>query len=134
MSHLGNEDLELEKKLMTELSGILLWSIEGWQRLQERRRFTQPASGAELLRQLGELASPIKAFVSSCCSLGQDKRVAKSSLYTAWKAWCERNECKPGTDGVFARNLYAAYTAVHAERCRIEGGERDWFYLGIDLI
>ena len=36
------EDTELRDKLKAELPGILLWAIEGWKRLQERRRFTIP--------------------------------------------------------------------------------------------
>src|SRR5262245_37082010 len=38
----GNEDVGLTDRLLTELSGILLWTIAGWQRLRERGHFSQP--------------------------------------------------------------------------------------------
>ena len=41
-SFYGREDHELIDKLLAELPGILVWAIEGWYRLHQRRRFLQP--------------------------------------------------------------------------------------------
>src|SRR5262249_8172089 len=60
-SFYGREDIALTDKLLAERPGILLWAIEGWRRLRERRRFVQPAGGDELREQLEDIASPVGA-------------------------------------------------------------------------
>ena len=47
-SWFGKEDTGLTGRLLKELPGILLWAIGGWQRLQQRGRFVQPESAAQL--------------------------------------------------------------------------------------
>ena len=41
-SFYGREDRRLTDRLLTELPGILNWSIAGWQRLNRRGYFLQP--------------------------------------------------------------------------------------------
>jgi putative DNA primase/helicase len=38
-SFCGREDIDLEKRLLGELPGILRWAIDGWHRLQQRGHF-----------------------------------------------------------------------------------------------
>src|SRR6185295_6549551 len=59
-SFLGREDLDLTPRLLEELPGILLWSLDGLVALRERGHFAQPQSARELVEQLELLASPIK--------------------------------------------------------------------------
>ena len=42
-SFLGREDHTLDRRLAAELSGILLWALEGLDRLMRNGRFTVPA-------------------------------------------------------------------------------------------
>ena len=60
-SFFGREDPGLMDKLLRELPGILLWAVQGWQRLRERGRFVQPASGRQFVSDLEDLGSPIGA-------------------------------------------------------------------------
>src|SRR5208283_2099412 len=41
-SFYGREDTGLSDRLQSELPGILLWALQGWQRLRQRGRFEQP--------------------------------------------------------------------------------------------
>ena len=132
-SHLGKEDLGLEDRLAAELPGILLWAIEGWKRLRDRGRFVQPTAGAEVLRDMEELASPIKGFVRDRCGLGPKRSAAIPDLYRAWQFWCSENGFQhPGPANLFARNLRSAFPALAAARPRTAGG-RERHLLGIDL-
>jgi putative DNA primase/helicase len=63
-SFLGKEDRELGDKLKAETCGILLWALEGLQRLRQNGgRFTIPVSSAPLMEQMSRLGSPVKAFL-----------------------------------------------------------------------
>ena len=133
-SFYGREDLELDNKLTAELPGILLWSIQGWQRLQERGRFLQPDAGLELLADLRDLASPIAAFARDCCEVNPTESVAIADLYAAWKRWCEEQgrDKFVSTVQVFGRDLVAAFPSIRRAQPR-DGDGRVRIYVGIGL-
>jgi putative DNA primase/helicase len=112
-SFYGREDKGLFDRLVPELPGILLWSIEGWRRLNERGRFIQPASGLELVESLEELSSSALAFGRERCDFGPGLEVECSRLFEAWKEWCQSvGRKEPGTIQSFARDLYAAFPEI----------------------
>lgn len=71
----GREDTTLFEKLIAELPGILLWTIAGWQRLHERGRFVQPATGLDLVEEMENLSSPVGEFLKDRCIVepGRDR-------------------------------------------------------------
>lgn len=132
-SWLGEEDLDLQKKLLAELPGILLWAIAGYQRLRERRRFLQPASGAEVLREFDELSNPVGAFLADKCDCGPNHRVLTSDLYDAWTTWCkDMGREHPGDSGGFGRSLRAALPTLQVIRTKLDG-KRYRHYQGVAL-
>lgn len=139
-SFYDREDLELESDLMQELPGILLWAIEGWRRLQERRRFEQPESSQELIAEMKALASPISAFVEECCTTGANDSVPASELYQAYCQWCESNGWeRKSTLQRFGRDLRAVVPTLNTSRPANQGGRvsygglRPRCYSGIGL-
>jgi len=131
-SWLGREDKKLTSKLLAELPGILNWAIHGWHRLRQRGYFVQPESGQELIDQLNEISSPVKAFVNECCVLDSCHQVCISDLYAAWKLWCERKGKRPGTEQTFGRDLRAAVPSLEITRPRSDT-DRKRHYVGIGL-
>lgn len=132
-SFYGKEDLGLLDRLVAELPGILLWAIEGWQRLQERGRFTQPASGEEVTADMEDIASPVGAFVRERCELGAGFQVPVTDLYAEWKKWCEdHGRDQPGIMETFGKALRAVAPRVKKARPRAEGS-RAHTYIGIRL-
>lgn len=133
-SFLGREDTALTNKLLTELPGILLWSIAGWQRLRERGRFLQPASGTEMLDEMRDLSSPIGTFVRERCCVGPEYCTPVENVFRAWSDWCNavgRDHC--GTLQTFGRDLRAAVPSLRTTRPS-EGGERYRAFQGVGLI
>ncbi len=129
-SFYGNEDVTLTDQLLAELPGILLWAIEGWKRLRQRGRFVQPASAAEAIRDLEDLASPVSAFVRERCVVGPGHRAWIDDLYAAWKAWCEEDGRTVVTrKQMFGRDLAAAVPGILRRR----GTGMASFYEGIGL-
>jgi putative DNA primase/helicase len=134
-SFLGQEDTELTRKLLSERSGILLWAIEGWKRLQERGHFVSPESSQGAMAALKSLSSPISAFVDECCRLGPEQRITVKRLFEAYRWWCYQQSKKPLDQSRFGQQLHAAVPSVENKRLRdgSNAGKRTSYYTGIAL-
>jgi len=130
-SFYGKENINLRDTLKTELPGIFNWVIDGLVRLRQRGRFVQPKSAVELVEDLGNLSSPITAFVKDYCQLGRDKKVPKNELFNAWREWCSDNGHVPGSSNTFAKHLYAAFPQIRQARPTADDGTRQRVFEGI---
>lgn len=133
---LGREDIGLFDRLTPELPGILLWAIEGWERLKASGRFTVPKSAHDLTEEAGDLASPVKRFLREQCELGETEEhsARKCDLFEAWQRWSRRQgRDNPSYREVFFRDLRAAVPTLQAKRAR-NGQERIQCYTGIRLL
>jgi putative DNA primase/helicase len=130
----GNEDTALTDRLLTELPGILLWAITGWQRLRDRGHFVQPEAGLGIIGQLADLASPVGAFVRECCRVDPGGQVERTILFDAWKHWCEAQGREHPSDAAnFGRNLRAVVPTLGDAQPRSDTGNRVRVYEGIRL-
>jgi putative DNA primase/helicase len=131
-SFYGREDHGLTDRLLTELPGVLNWSLEGLERLRDRGHFIQPASSADAIGELEDLGSPIGAFIRDRCEIGPGKSIPCQTLFNAWCAWCETQGRKePGTVQTFGRDIRAAVPGVVSKQDRAAGMAR--VFHGIDL-
>lgn len=129
----GKEDTALTDRLLTELPGILLWAIAGWQRLRNRGHFVQPDASKGLISDLADLASPVGAFVRDRCHVEPGCQIERSILFAAWKLWCEEQGREhPGDAATFGRNLRAVVPALGDAYPRTDEG-RVRIYEGIRL-
>jgi putative DNA primase/helicase len=132
-SFLGREDHGLTEKLLAELPGILLWSIEGYKRLRQFGRFIQPRTSTELIEEMEGLASPVSLFVRDCCQVGDAEEIERSELYAAYQEWAKKNgkgfiEDQAG----FGRALRAFIPTLRDEQHRVFNKPRR-FYRGLGL-
>jgi putative DNA primase/helicase len=135
-SFLEHEDHDLTDRLLVELPGVLNWALDGWQRLNQRGRFVQPESGAELVQELEDLASPINTFVRERCAVAPGKEIKVDTLFDAWKAWCTaQGRDHPGTAQSFGKDLRAAVPGLKRVRRRVapDSEQRIAWYEGIAL-
>lgn len=133
-SFLGREDLDLGARLEPELPGILLWAIDGLKRLRANRRFTVPASSAELMAEFERLSNPVGAFLEEKCDLGPEFRVLCGDLYQAWLSWCkDQGRDHPGDQQSFGRSLHAAIPKLRMSRPRGDDGDRARCYVGVGM-
>lgn len=130
-SFYGNEDHGLLEALLGEMPGILKWSLDGWARLQARRKFIQPASSLEAIQEMEDLCSPVSAFVREKCKLDMGSRVSVDVLYREWQLWCgEEGRTVTSTKPGFGRDLAAAFPTVKRRRTTGQAA----FYDGITLL
>jgi putative DNA primase/helicase len=133
-SFYGKEDHGLTDRLLTEMPGILNWSIAGWQRLYLRGYLQQPKSAAEAVQDLEDLGSPISAFLRAKCVVQAGRFVETARLYEAWCNWSkEQGRDRPGTAQTFGRDLRAAVPGIRLAQPRDEYGLQHRQYEGIGL-
>lgn len=132
-SFLGREDSGLTHKLLADLPGIILWALNGLDRLRARGYLIAPESGRELADEMREQSSPIATFVAEKCILAIGASIERGELFTAWKAWCtSQGMDHPGTIVGFGRRLSAAVAGIGRAQPR-EGGTRLNYYTGLRL-
>lgn len=138
-SFLGREDTGLAKAVGVELPGILLWALDGLDRLIASGGFTQPASGQILNQILSDSAAPITQFVEDMCRVSSGERadenltVGVKALYNAWKSWCEQHGYNSGNEATMGKALFSAYgEKMEKYRPRVDG-KPTWTYKGIAL-
>jgi putative DNA primase/helicase len=123
-SFFGKEDRTLTARMLSELPGILLWSIEGWRRLRERGHFIQPDSGAAMVQQLEDIASPVGSFLREHYELGAGFQTDVEAIFTHWRSWCESKNRPPGSETSFGRDLRTVFPALETKVRRRGPGER----------
>jgi putative DNA primase/helicase len=131
-SFYGREDHKLTDKLLTEMPGILLWALAGWDRLAKRQHFVVPKASKDVQQEMEDLGSPIGAFLRERCIVEAGAAVACDALYQAWLEWCrEQAREHVGTVQQFGQSLRAAVPGLDVKQHRIPGGARDRRYEGI---
>lgn len=132
-SWFGKENAELTDGLLHELPGILLWALDGLERLTRRGRFLEPASSASAVEALRRM-SPMSAFVADRVRVDAGLSVKRADLFEAWGRWCETNNEKKGSASHFGRNLRTEVPAVRDSRETDETTQKQvWCYSGVEL-
>ena len=96
-SFLGKEDVKLLEKLLVELPAIANWAVDGYRRLVETYKFTEPQSSRDERDEWSFGTNPLAQFVKDCIDfdVGADEpAVTNDELYTAYREWCEVMEIK----------------------------------------
>jgi P4 family phage/plasmid primase-like protien len=133
-SYLGKEDIDLPKRLLTELPQIFNWALIGRERLLARKSFIQPAFSAYIASDMKRLGNPIAAFVEDRCVVGSEHEIEKQRLFDAYKYWCHDNGHKfPKTMSVFARDLKSSQPSIEPTK-KSHHSERIPSFRGIDLL
>ena len=103
----GNIDINLFRTLCTdtELEGIFLWKIEGLSRLRENQKFSQDEYMSEQINRFKINNDSIGMFISDCCEFMDDSKIKKSTLYEAYKKYCEYYGTTPMTHTMFGRRI-----------------------------
>lgn len=132
-SFLGREDLTLRDRLLAELPGILLWALDGLERLAGRGAFTVPASAAALADEVRRTTSPVKAFIEDECTIGDDLTVETGVLYARYQSWCERAGIAAVSSQQFGGELRGLGEAIERSPQRKRAGRKFYEYLGVGL-
>ena len=78
----------LADELLTELSGILNWALEGCEKWHEKGLAAyEPEAVRVSTAEYRHEQDVIKPFIDECCEIHKDRAVAKRELYVAYTKW-----------------------------------------------
>ncbi len=113
-----------------ELEGVLVFALDGLQRLFAQKGFTEPESCVEAMKDWVKQVDHVQAFVEDCCAIEDTLRVKSGDLFEAYRNWCEENGVRNRHDATrLTTNIRNIHPSV--ERIRI-GSDRG--LIGIGLI
>lgn len=123
--------IDLADRLKTELSGILNWTLEGLQKLNEAGRFTESDKSKELIEEYRRDADPARAFLLENYTMVLDgEGTGCAGIFETYVQYCDRNKCRPMNNRTFGRQVKRAFP--DAERVQIGGrGSQQWIYQGL---
>jgi len=109
-SFFGREDINLADKLITELSGIFNWALDGHRRRVSRlgEKFIQPKSGQATLDMIAELNNPLSEFMMDSVVFEKGASVNKDDVFTCYRRWVVRKNLQAGSELSFKRRFIAA--------------------------
>ncbi|WP_371575237.1 phage/plasmid primase, P4 family [Streptomyces sp. NBC_01314] len=123
-SFIGREDFGLKERLVTsELDGIILWALEGLDRLNRNGgRFTVPKS-ATAVRDMTKVASaPVSVFLDEWCEIVPGATTPKTDVMGAFADWCTSVKIDhPMSGPQFAAALYATGNGIESAKPRVDG-------------
>jgi P4 family phage/plasmid primase-like protien len=122
-------DKKLPEKLREELSGILLWAVQGcvewYQNGLGSARAVEAATAA-----YREETDVIDRFFADECVFGPEHTVTKKVLFEAWESWCYDNGEEPGKQTGFTRVMGERGVVRGFEEKKVKG-VRIWSGIGL---
>jgi P4 family phage/plasmid primase-like protien len=134
-SFYGKEDTTLSTRLMTELSGIFNWAMDGLRRRQERGGyFIQPESGKQLLETMEQIGNPMGTFIEDTLMDDPTGIVRKDYLFACYRRWNQKHGLHAGNELSFAKKFLASTQekAIGQARMNVDGTRRPC-YTGVSL-
>lgn len=119
-------DPELEPALLAETSGILAWLVRG--HLEYLKNGLQTPQSVKLARDDYRKGESIEPFLEACCDESEHMQADGSSLYEAYKHWCQRGGMREKTPHWFGKQLVKKY-----ERGRTSTGRICYYGVGLTV-
>ena len=94
--------------------------------------FNMPKKSEEILANYRRLTAPVTGFLDDCCAIDHKNKIRCKDLYRAWCIWATANGYEAGAIETFGSHLQAAESTIRRQRKR-EDGEREYFYVGVEL-
>lgn len=128
-SFAGREDTTLKRRLRVEAPGVLLWALEGLQRLQENKEFTLPLEHEQEMQRIRGDITPFVEFIDEYCELGDGPEyfTLHDYLYEGWKQWAIKNGEKLQTVRWIKRSLLSLFPNCTSKRQLFRGQRRRGF-------
>ena len=127
-----NTDPYLDKRLLAELDGILVWALDGATRLFDQKRFTFSEDSAAALMDFKRDNNPILNFAEDRLLYRvemPDMRLSRASVYDDYKKYCAKWGYSPAGFTHFGRGLKGVFKSLADGR--LKDGTRDKCYLGL---
>jgi putative DNA primase/helicase len=98
------QDKGLAGRLISELPGILLWTLEG---LLEWRKtgLAPPASVLQSTQKYRDDNNSVGQWIESACFLNPKLRTSMKDLHESYCSWCDSSSLEPLPSSLFGKEL-----------------------------
>lgn len=137
-SFAGQEDPSVPAEVLSEIDSILLWALEGWDRVYLRRKqgkslFDLPKISVLELEEIKKQGSIIIEFLAEYCEQGGYNEISLNALYAAWKKFAVENNSFPHDSNWLRQEVRAAWPRVTTSSAKPFGGQRVTMLQGLCL-
>jgi putative DNA primase/helicase len=123
-------DKRLPQKLREELSGVLLWAVQGCVDWYQNGLGSAPAVDQATSAYRTE-TDMLERFFSDECVFHPKAEVSKTALFKAWERWCLNEGEEPGKQVGFTRNVGEKGVLKNFGEARWSDGTRIWRGIGL---
>lgn len=123
------QNRNLREELLSELPGILNWSLDGLQRLNTRGRFEEVDFMKEALQELESENNPCYLFFDEHIQIDVSDNVyiEKGELYEKYKNWSERTKNYALSKNRFSTSVFKKFNKFTPKSTSLpENGKRIW--------
>ena len=106
-----------------ELTGLLNWAVEGFERLFNQGHFTRPEKSKEIEKKWIRETDSLKAFVMDYCEEDRNCRVIKKEFYNAYTDFCGVEGLPVVEENTVGRNLPSYIPYVSTKQPKIDTGD-----------
>lgn len=130
-----DRDPELSERLIDELDGVLLWAVEGLQRLMRNEQFTWDPVPEVTRRRWEEHSSSIGRFKAAALDVSGDSQdvEAKKDVYTAYTNFCQKRGLSTETQQSVTRTLKRDPRISDAKRTPEKWDSQTRCYVGLQI-
>lgn len=126
-----DENLDVKLTTSEELSGVLNWALEGYQRLQRQGHFTAERGPEETRTLWQKNGASIEQFIHEHVEIAPDKITMKDMMYAAYQTFAEEHGVTPEDKGKLTRKMMTL-DGVDTTQRRFESG-RERVYTGVKI-
>jgi putative DNA primase/helicase len=113
-----------------ECPGIFNWAVAGLHRLRQQGHFTASSICTEALEDYKTEVNPAKEFLTETCEENSYAEISCSSLYDAYKKWCNENGYRQLGERQFGKEVKRLFPRSEKRRTS-QQGDREYKYFGI---
>jgi P4 family phage/plasmid primase-like protien len=123
-SFFGVEDRNLDKKLTTELPGILNWALIGRKRLYKNKEFNLTDDLKGTIESIRRENNPIEMFIDEKIGFLNGVSTYKKEVYAEYTRYCKENNNHPMAHARFSREFYSILKNVTSPNARESRGDQ----------
>lgn len=90
-----------------EMSGILLWALQGWREYSANGQIFVPDTVKKATAEYREESDVLAGFISDCCEIGNQHWCYTSELYQVYLQWSSNN-----SDNIIYKNQHSFTKAI----------------------
>ena len=124
------KDMNLDKTLENELSGIVNWALIGLKRLIRNSRFTRSQKQMEQQREFRRSVDVVETFFDAMMERVEFRTgeyYARSSIYNKYRIWCEENGYRAFASSQFFKRAYSSNLISNEMQYKLMDGRRTRF-------